>query len=93
MVVKKKPAKAVASKKESALKRHVTDTWSPEAQINLLSQEIEWLQSHLTLHPKDVDAKRSLLKKVAKRRRLLKYLKDNKLSVYTQVSKTINLKV
>jgi small subunit ribosomal protein S15 len=44
-------------------------------------------------HPKDVDAKRSLLKKVAKRRRLLKYLKEKDLSTYSQVSKKLNLKV
>lgn len=93
MVVKKKSTKATVSKVDSSLKRHEKDTWSPEAQINLLSHEVELLQAHLVLHPKDVDAKRSLLKKVAKRRRLLKYLKDNNLSVYTQVSKKINLKV
>jgi len=75
------------------IQRHQKDTWSPEVQILALSQEIESLQWHLVSHPKDVDAKRSLLKKVAKRRRLLKYLKENDLTTYSQVSKKLNLKV
>jgi ribosomal protein S15 len=39
--------------------------------------------------PKDYDAKRSLLKKVAKRRRLLKYLKNVDVEAYSKVSKKI----
>jgi small subunit ribosomal protein S15 len=58
-----------------------------------LSNEIQELQEHLIAHKKDYDAKRSLLKKVAKRRTLLKYLKQNDLSIYNTVSKKLNLKV
>jgi len=43
------------------------------------------LQDHVNSNIHDVDAKRSLLRKVAKRRTLLKYLKDVHLERYTAV--------
>jgi len=54
-----------------------------------LTDEILVLQEHLQINPKDFDAKRSLLKKVAKRRRLLKYIKNQDLDSYSNVSKKI----
>jgi ribosomal protein S15 len=51
------------------------------------------LQEHVAINKNDFDAKRSLLKKVARRRALLKYLKAKKLSTYNNISKAINVKV
>jgi len=76
-----------------SFKRHDTDTGSPEYQVGLLSDQIVLLQEHLVLHSKDFDAKRSLLKKVAKRRTFLKYLKTKDLDAYITVSKKVWLKV
>lgn len=73
--------------------RHENDNGSPEVQIALLTFEITVLQAHLQSHQKDVDAKRSLLKKVARRRKFLKYLKENDLEAYSTVSKKLKLKV
>jgi small subunit ribosomal protein S15 len=58
-----------------------------------LSDEIVVLQNHLQLHPKDFDAKRSLLKKVAKRRNLLKYIKNADVDSYSKVSKKVGVRV
>ncbi len=55
--------------------REKGDTGSPEVQIALLSSQIEKLVSHLKSHPKDVHSRRGLLSMIAKRRRLLVYLK------------------
>lgn len=77
----------------AAFKRHDQDNWSPEVQIALLTFQITHLQGHLKVHAKDVDAKRSLLKKVARRRKFLKYLKMHELERYTLVSKKLKLKV
>lgn len=74
-------------------KRHENDNGSPEVQIAILTFEVNELQTHLQTHPKDVDAKRSLLKKVARRRKFLKYLKENALERYTTVSKKLKIKV
>ncbi len=73
--------------------RHENDNGSPEVQIALLTFEVSQLQEHLAAHAKDVDAKRSLLKKVARRRKFLKYLKLNDLTTYNTVSKKLKLKV
>ena len=69
------------------------DTWSPEAQIERLTQDIQLLQDHVANNKKDYDAKRALLQKVAKRRRFLRYLKDNHLERYVEISKKTGLKV
>jgi len=83
----------VETKTNNPFQRHGNDTWSPESQVRDLTKEIEMLQWHLKDHSKDFDAKRSLLKKVAKRRRFLKYIKKNDLDAYTTVSKKVWVKV
>ncbi len=85
--------KTVKKTEEVTFKRHDKDTWSPEMQIGLLSDEIKMLQEHVATHKKDFDAKRSLLKKVAKRRKFLRYLKETNIDTYTAISKKVGLKV
>ncbi len=72
--------------------RHEKDNGSPEVQIAILTWEIKWLQDHINQHPHDVDAKRALLKKVARRKKFLRYLKENDLDRYMFVSKKLKLK-
>lgn len=55
--------------------REKGDTGSPEVQIALLSIQIDKLVTHLKEHKKDVHSRRGLLSMVAKRRRLLSYLR------------------
>lgn len=55
--------------------REKGDTGSPEVQIALLSIQIDKLVAHLKEHKKDVHSRRGLLSMVAKRRRLLSYLR------------------
>lgn len=74
------------------LQRHAQDNGSPEVQIALLSQEIKVLQDHVNTNIHDVDAKRSLLRKVAKRRMLLKYLKEKSLERYNITIQQLGLK-
>ncbi len=51
------------------------DTGSPEVQVALLTNSINELTEHLKKHKKDNHSRRGLLKQVAKRRRLLNFLK------------------
>ncbi|HUS08787.1 MAG TPA: 30S ribosomal protein S15 [Bryobacteraceae bacterium] len=60
----------------SKYKVHKTDTGSSEVQIAILSQRIMQLQEHFKAHAKDHHSRRGLLSMVARRRRLLKYLKE-----------------
>ena len=56
--------------------RHKSDTGSPEVQIALLSTRITQLTEHFKTHRKDHGSRKGLLTLVAKRRRLLTYLRD-----------------
>ena len=60
----------------SNYKRHKSDTGSAEVQIAILSQRILQLQDHFKANAKDHHSRRGLLTMVAKRRRLLNYLKE-----------------
>ena len=71
---------------------HDKDTGSPEAQIGLLTAEIERLLLHLKKHKKDMHSKRGLLRMVARRRRLLGYLKEEDSKRYSAISKKLDLK-
>jgi len=72
-------ALAAEVKKQTAVKykRHKSDTGSPEVQVALLSQRILLLTEHFKTHKKDHHSRRGLLTMVARRRRLLKYLKSS----------------
>ncbi|HLJ49481.1 MAG TPA: 30S ribosomal protein S15 [Bryobacteraceae bacterium] len=55
---------------------HKTDTGSPEVQVAILSERIQHLTDHFKTHQKDHHSRRGLLSMVARRRRLLNYLKN-----------------
>ena len=73
-------------------KLHKVDTGSAEVQIALLTEEIKRLVLHLKTHPKDFHSKKGLLKMVAKRRKFLRYLKEEDEKRYNSIIKKIGLK-
>lgn len=73
-------------------KLHDLDTGSPEVQIACLTEEIKRLILHLKKHPKDFHSKRGLLKMVAKRKKLLGYLKEKNKKRYENIIKRLGLK-
>lgn len=68
------------------------DTGSPEVQVAILTQKINNLVAHLEGNPKDNHSRRGLLKVVAKRRRILNYLKDKAEARYQELIKKLELK-
>ena len=76
----------------SANQRHKTDTGSPEVQIALLSQRLTLLQSHFQAHKKDNGSRKGLLTMVAKRRRLLTYLRDTDPERYKVVLQRLGIR-
>ncbi|HPZ75340.1 MAG TPA: 30S ribosomal protein S15 [Candidatus Paceibacterota bacterium] len=81
-------------KKEEIIKKyklHETDTGSAEIQIALLTEEIKNLTEHLKSQKKDNDCRRSLLKKVAKRKKLLDWLKQEDEKRYNNIVKKLKL--
>ncbi len=59
----------------SSYKLHDTDTGSPEVQIALLTERINYLSEHFKSHKNDHHSRRGLLKLISQRRKLLDYLR------------------
>jgi small subunit ribosomal protein S15 len=64
---------------------HDGDTGSPEVQVALLSERINYLTEHFKTHVKDHHSRRGLLKLVGQRRRLLDYLKRKNADRYAEL--------
>ncbi|GMA59068.1 30S ribosomal protein S15 [Alicyclobacillus sacchari] len=56
-------------------KVHETDTGSPEVQIAILTERINYLTEHFRTHKKDHHSRRGLYKMIGRRRNLLNYLR------------------
>jgi len=85
----------VQEKKKEIIERfksHERDTGSPEVQIALLSERIRYLTEHFKVHKRDHHSRRGLLKLVGQRRRLLNYLKENKVDRYRTVIDRLGLR-
>ncbi|MBP9820321.1 30S ribosomal protein S15 [Candidatus Woesebacteria bacterium] len=67
------------------------DTGSPEVQVALLTASIQELTGHLAKHKKDDHSRRGLLKQVAKRRRLLKFLLERSEERYKKLIERLGL--
>jgi small subunit ribosomal protein S15 len=81
--------------KEKIVKKHQiheTDTGSAEVQIAVFTKKIEELTKHLKKHPKDLHSRRGLLQMVSKRKKLLKYLKNEDKKRYNKIVKELKLK-
>ena len=80
------------SKKAKEVAIHDKDTGSSEVQIALLTEKIETLSKHMNLYKKDKHSSVGLLKAVNKRKKLLDYLKKNKLETYKDVISKLNIR-
>jgi small subunit ribosomal protein S15 len=75
-----------------ANRRHDKDSGSPEVQISLLTNDINFLSQHLQTHRKDNSSRRGLTLKVARRNRLLKYLSRTDKDGYTALIGRLGLR-
>jgi small subunit ribosomal protein S15 len=73
-------------------RQHVKDTGSPEVQIALLSERINYLTGHLKSHAKDHASRRGLIMMVNKRRRLLDYLNRRDPERYREIVARLSLR-
>jgi len=71
---------------------HENDTGSPEVQIALLTNRINYLTEHFKVHTKDYHSRRGLLKLVGQRRRLLNYLIKKDTERYQNIIKKLGLR-
>ncbi|KEO82982.1 30S ribosomal protein S15 [Tumebacillus flagellatus] len=71
---------------------HETDTGSPEVQIAILTNKINYLNDHLRTHKKDHHSRRGLLKMVGHRRNLLNYLRKTDVNRYRETVAKLGLR-
>jgi small subunit ribosomal protein S15 len=71
---------------------HETDTGSPEVQIALLTERINYLTEHLKVHKKDHHSRRGLLQMVGQRRGLLNYLNRQDPARYRAIVEKLGLR-
>ena len=80
------------TKKSKELAIHDKDTGSSEVQIAQLTDKIENLSNHIKKFKKDKHSSVGLLKAVNRRKKLLDYLKKNKLESYKNIISKLNLR-
>ena len=87
-------ALAVENKSQiiSKYRIHKSDSGSPEVQVALLSQRISQLTEHFKTHQKDHHSRRGLLSMVARRRKLLNYLKDRNPERYKTLIQSLGIR-
>jgi small subunit ribosomal protein S15 len=75
-----------------AYKTHEGDTGSPEVQVAILSERINYLTEHFKVHAKDHHSRRGLLQLVGQRRRLLDYLKRKDTERYAELIRRLGIR-
>ena len=80
------------TKRIKELAMHDKDTGSSEIQVAQLTDKIENLSNHIKKFKKDKHSSVGLLKAVNRRKKLLDYLKKNKLESYQNVISKLNLR-
>ena len=78
--------------KAKDLAMHDKDTGSSEVQVALLTGKIETLSKHIKQFKKDKHSSVGLLRAVNRRKKLLDYLKRNKIDSYKNVLSKLNLR-
>ncbi|RMG08348.1 MAG: 30S ribosomal protein S15 [Acidobacteria bacterium] len=84
--------KEVKEKIVKEFQLHPSDTGSPQVQIALLTERIKELTKHFEIHKKDNHSRRGLLKLVARRRKLLDYLRETNIEEYHKIVDRLGLR-
>jgi small subunit ribosomal protein S15 len=71
---------------------HDADTGSPEVQVAILTERINYLTEHFKKYEKDHNARRGMLKLVGQRRKLLDYLKKVNYMRYKKIVDELGLR-
>jgi small subunit ribosomal protein S15 len=89
-------ARGLPTERKQALvetyRTHETDTGSPDVQVAILSTRIAALTSHVQVHKKDHHTRLGLRKLVARRRRLMKYLRREDFQRYKSLQERLGIR-
>ncbi|MEE9502608.1 MAG: 30S ribosomal protein S15 [Candidatus Aminicenantaceae bacterium] len=89
MLVQSKEDKEIIVKDN---RTHSKDTGSPEVQVALITNRINYLTEHFSMHKKDYHSRTGLMKLVGQRKRLLEYLKKQDVKRYENLIKKLKLR-
>ena len=76
----------------SKFRTHATDTGSPEVQIAILTERIQYLTEHFKTHAQDHHSRRGLLKLVSQRRGLLDYVRSKNVDRYRKIIEELGIR-
>ena len=71
---------------------HNTDVGSPQAQVSVLTARIKEVTAHLKANKHDNMARRDLIQRVGRRKRLLKYLENKDFNAYQEIITKLGLR-
>ncbi len=69
------------------------NTGSTASQVALFTERINDLTEHMKVHKKDFSSRRGLLRCVAKRAKLLTYLKSKDIQAYGELCKSLKIRI
>ena len=78
----------IKQKKQQIIKNYqnkANDTGSPEVQLGILNEQIKNFTLHLNKNPKDLHSKRGFLIMIAKKKKILNYLKKINQERYNKI--------
>jgi len=81
--------------KKQILKKFATstnDTASPQVQVALITEQLNYLAKHFETHKKDHHSRRGLMKLVGRRRSLLEYLNRKDTGAYKKLIETLGIR-
>ena len=84
-----------AERKQELLREHRThdtDSGSAEVQIAVLTERIANLTEHFKQHAKDNHSKRGLYRMISRRRRLLRYVRNDDEARYRSIIERLGLR-
>jgi small subunit ribosomal protein S15 len=73
-------------------KVHESDTGSPEVQIAIMTERINYLTEHFRQHKHDHHSRRGLMKMIGHRRSLLNYLRKKDVNRYRELIQSLGLR-
>lgn len=86
---------SVTKEQKKKLVEEFAGKWNsgaPEAQIAILTAEIENLKNHLQVHKKDNHSRRWIMLMVAKRRKMLAYLKNTNPEKHSEILEKLSIR-
>lgn len=72
--------------------KHSNDNGSATVQVAMITDRINQISAHLKLHNKDFSSRRSLMKLIGQRKRLLAYIRSHSVETYRELTTKLKIR-